>query len=154
MNENIQGIFFPISLLVPGGAIVATATYSVIFGPAMETSPHTITGIGDQASEQLRDPAAVAIERVLQAERAADARLSECRQQAEALIAAAREQAAAIARRVDTRISRLHTAYLEKVDCAAAKLATPPPGNTGLSASDSDLAEAARRLAAKLSGDT
>jgi hypothetical protein len=120
----------------------------------MKAAPQEITDIGDQQSEQQRDPAAFAIERVLHAERAADAKLLECRQQAEALLAAAREQAAAIARRVDARISRLHTAYLEKIDSAAAALATPPPAATGTGASDSELAKAAHRLAAKLTGDT
>jgi hypothetical protein len=120
----------------------------------METSPRAITDIGDQQSEQQRDPAALAIERVLQAERAADAKLSECRQQAETLVAAAREQAAAIARRVDTRISQLHSAYLKKIDNAVAELAIPPPAGTGTGASDSELAKTAHRLAAKLAGDT
>jgi vacuolar-type H+-ATPase subunit H len=120
----------------------------------METSPRTITDIGDQQSELQRDPAALAIERLLQAERAADAKLSECRQQAEAVVAAAREHAAAIARRVDTRISQLHSAYLKKIDNAVAELAIPAPAGTGTGASDSELAKAAYRLAAKLAGDT
>jgi hypothetical protein len=120
----------------------------------MESSPQAISDSGDQRSEQQRDPAALAIERVLKAERAADAKLSECRQQAEILVAAAREQAAAIARRADARISRLHTAYLEKIDSAVANLAIPPPSSMGTGASDSELAEAAHRLAAKLTGDT
>lgn len=119
----------------------------------MKAAPQEITDIGDQRSEQ-RDPAALAIERVLHAERAADVQLSECRQQAETLVAAAREHAAAIGRRVDARISRLHTAYLEKIDSAAAELATPPPSGTGTGASDSELAKAAHRLATKLTGDT
>ena len=120
----------------------------------METSPRAITDIGDQRAEQQRDPAALAIERVLQAERAADAMLAECRQQTETLVAAAREQAAAIARRVDTRISQLHSAYLKKVDNAVAELTISPPAGTGTGASDSELAKAAHRLAAKLAGDT
>ena len=122
----------------------------------METSPHEITDIVGQGSEQQRDPATVAIERVLQAERAAEAKLSECQQQAETLVAAAREQAAALAKRVDARISKLHAAYLQKVDRNIAERPSQLSASTGVGpiTADSELARAAHRLAAKLAGDT
>lgn len=104
-------------------------------------------------SGEQRDPAVVAIERVLEAERAAEARLLDCRQQAETLVGAARERAAGIARHVDARISKLHTAYLQKIDRNIAALPNQLSAVAVASTDDPELAKAAHRLAAKLAGD-
>ncbi len=110
-----------------------------------------------QQTEQRRDPVVVAIERVLEAERSAEGKLRDCRRQAEALAAIARERAAAITRRADIRISKLHTAYFNKVTADLAMLSDRPisaPEATDVTIDDARLAEAAERLAAKLTGDT
>jgi hypothetical protein len=118
-----------------------------IYGMDAETP-----GADEQRPEVRRDPVVLAIERVLEAERAAEARLQHCRKQAEARVAAAREQAAAVTRRADTRISRLHAAYLTKIADDIAKL--PIPQATACeSIDDADLEKATNRLAAKLTGD-
>jgi vacuolar-type H+-ATPase subunit H len=106
---------------------------------------------------QDRDPMALAIERVLEAERAAEATLASCRQQAEALVAAARERAAAITRRVDTRISRLHAAYLNRISTEVASLADAQISSGAAidgTIDDAKLIEAAQRLAANLTRGT
>jgi regulator of protease activity HflC (stomatin/prohibitin superfamily) len=103
-------------------------------------------------SEQHSDPVVIAIERVLEAERAAEAKLQECRQQARDIVAVARDRAATIAHRADDRIATLHTAYLRKIGDDIAKLPHAPQFLA--SALDpAALTEAARRLAAKLTGD-
>jgi hypothetical protein len=105
--------------------------------------------------EQEHDPIVVAIERVLEAERAAERHLQECRQQANALVTAARERAAAIIRRADARIAKMHTAYLSKVSAEIAVLSHPSAsGGEDRAFDDAELAAAAQRLAAKLTGAT
>ena len=79
--------------------------------------------MAQQLSDPPGDPVVAAIERVLGAERDGEAGLREDRQQAESLAAAARAQAAAIARRADACISKLHTAYLQKIQHDIEKLA-------------------------------
>jgi len=108
--------------------------------------------MGAPQSARHADPAVLAIERVLAAERDGEARLAECRREAKSSVAAARERAAAIMRRADARISMLHTAYLLKISGRVANLDVPG-APAGLAATDDrGLAEAARRLAAKLTG--
>jgi vacuolar-type H+-ATPase subunit H len=105
--------------------------------------------------DQGQDPVVAAIERVLEAERTAEVTLRNCQQQAEGLVAAARERAAAITRRADTRISRLHTAYFNKVSAEVAKLADAPIGEAvGGTIDDAKLIAAVQRLAAKLTRAT
>lgn len=103
------------------------------------------------------DPVSAAIERVLAAERSAEVTLRTYRQQADALLAAARERAAAITRQADVRISKLHTAYFNKVSTEVAKL-TDAPASAGEaiagSMEDARLVGAAQRVAAKLTGGT
>ena len=108
-------------------------------------------GADGRPPEPSGDPVVLAIERVLQAERAGEARLRECRIQAETLIAGAREQAAAVTRRTDARISKLHAAYLSKISAEIANLPTPQAATCDI-VDDADLMRAARRLAAKLTG--
>lgn len=103
-------------------------------------------------TEQHRDPMVLAIERVLEAERSAEAGLRDCRHRKEVLISAAREQAATISRRADARISRLHTAYLNKISTEVARLSAPALTGNTVGADDAELAGAARRLAARLAG--
>lgn len=102
------------------------------------------------------DPVVAAIEKVLAAERAAEATLADCRLEAQATIAAARERAEVIGRRTDARISRVHTAYLQKVEGRTATLRRPSlPADDAADERErhSLYAEAARRLAAKLTSD-
>ena len=100
----------------------------------------------------IADPASDAMARVLAAERAAEAELQACRERAEVLAAETRERAAAIARRADARIQALHARYLTKIDAeVAAQRAEDGDGDPG-AVDDAALAEAVRRLAAKLSG--
>jgi len=108
-------------------------------------------GATGRQQEPDSDPVVLAIERVLQAERAGEARLRDCRVQAEALVASAREQAAAVTRRSDARISKLHAAYLSKISTEIANLPTPQAATCEI-VDDADLAKAARRLVAKLTG--
>lgn len=106
-------------------------------------------------SEQQSDPTVAAMERVLKAERAAEAKLRDCRQQAAAIVAAARERAGGIARRADARISKLHMAYMQKIGRDIALLASQSavPGDGARDSVEAAvLAQAARRLAAKLTG--
>ena len=111
--------------------------------------------MADQGPEDL-EPVVVAMERVLEAERRLETMLQSCRQQANAVVAAARERAAAISRRTDARITKLHTAYLAKVRSDIASLANPAQAESQILegfADDAELSGAARRLAAKLTGD-
>jgi hypothetical protein len=110
--------------------------------------------MAQQLSDPPSDPVVAAIEHVLGVERDGEARLREDRHHAEDVAAAARAKAAAIARRVDARISKLHTAYLQKIQRDIDKLAST---RTPAAAADDpyDLAaltDAARRVAAKLTG--
>ncbi len=112
--------------------------------------------MAEQRSEQHFDPVVVAMERVLEAERAAETMLQSRRKEAEALIAAARERAATITRRADARVTRLHTAYRDKIDADIASLPQPPAAASELVSgftADADLVSAAQRLAANLTGN-
>jgi hypothetical protein len=111
--------------------------------------------MAEQGSERLRDPVVLAMERVLAAEQAAEARLQDSRQQADARVAAARARGAAIGRRAEARIARLHTAYLQKIDGEIARLKNQQASASETSAPpnvESGLLQAAERLAAKLTG--
>ena len=98
------------------------------------------------------DPAVAAIERVLEAERAGNMRLESCAERAKQTVADARAEAAAITRRADERLARVHDHYLKRIGHKVETLKTA--SDTGAAAqgpvSDAVLAEAARRLAAKL----
>jgi vacuolar-type H+-ATPase subunit H len=110
-----------------------------------------------QLTDPHSDPVVAAIERVLGAERDGEARLRDDRQQAEALLAAARAEAAAIARRADARISKLHAAYLQKIQQDIEKLAGPHTAATERADSPYEqdaLSDAARRIATKLTSET
>lgn len=101
-----------------------------------------------------RDDTVAAIERVLKTERDGVAALRESEDRAQRLRADARAQAAGIAARADRCISRLHTAYLQKIEREVDALTAARPASTdGASAYDDDaLNAAAQRIAARLTG--
>jgi len=106
-----------------------------------------------QQKKDHSDPTAAAIERVLKVERDAAEQLQHSRELAQQLLSQARDQAAALAKRADTRISALHTAYLQKVqrDIDSLVRSNLPSGEQPDRSYDRErLVEAARRIAAKL----
>ena len=110
---------------------------------------------GEQRDARRDDPAVVAIERVLKIEREGAELLRRSADEAQRLLTDTRARAAALARRVDARISKLHTAYHEKIqhDIDALKqvhAAREPQAEAPYNATE--LAAAAQRLAAKLTG--
>jgi hypothetical protein len=108
-----------------------------------------------QADQQRSDDTVAAIERVLKAEREGVEALRQSEDRAQHMLAEARAQAASIARRADRCISRLHTAYLQKIEreVAALNAARPAPPNGEDPAYDRHaLQAAAQRIAARLTG--
>ncbi|HXY98505.1 MAG TPA: hypothetical protein VEI03_00805 [Stellaceae bacterium] len=106
-------------------------------------------------TEAQGDPVVSAIQRVLEAERAAEKQLQHCRRQAQAVVAAARDKAAAVVRRASDRAARLHASYLQRIARDIAGLSPPiDPGSDVAERSDEGAAwsQAAARLAAKLTG--
>ena len=69
-----------------------------------------------QSYRQDNDPVVAAIERVLKIERDGVAALRHGQDEAHRMLAQARGRAAHIGQRVDACISRLHAAYLQKVE--------------------------------------
>ena len=127
-------------------------------GPEPGPQPQVLdaAAMADQGIEPF-DPVVVAMERVLEAERRLETMLQSSRQQADAVVTAARERGAAVGRRTDARITNLHTAYLSKVRADIASLSNPAGAESQLLEGfidDAELRGAARRLAAKLTGDT
>jgi len=98
------------------------------------------------------DDTVAAIERVLKAEREGVAALRRSEEQAQHLLAEARAEAASIARRADHCISRLHTAYLQKIEREVKGLnAARPATSDGDATHTRDaLQAAAERIAARL----
>lgn len=110
-----------------------------------------------QQDQQQSDPMVAAIEHVLKTERDGMQQLQRSQEQAQHLLSQARAQAGAIARRADVCISKLHNAYLQKVQrnierLPRANLSSGEP--TGNAHGREMLAQAARRVAAKLTGGT
>jgi vacuolar-type H+-ATPase subunit H len=106
-----------------------------------------------QSERQHNDPVVAAIERVLKVERDGIKTLRESEERARRLLADARAQAAAIAQRTDACIAKLHAAYLDKVEREITALAPAAEATDGNSGYDRRaLADAARRLAARLTG--
>jgi vacuolar-type H+-ATPase subunit H len=108
-----------------------------------------------QHEQQHSDPVVAAIERVLKTERDGVEMLRRSEDEARRLLTQARTQAAAVARRADRCSSRLHTAYLQKIErdiqTLAASHAAPGAG-TDKAYDTKALTQAARRAAAKLTG--
>ena len=108
-----------------------------------------------QLTDPLGDPVTAAIERVLGAERDGVAGLRADRQRTKALIAAAREQAGMIARRAEACLSKLHAAYLQKIQRQIEQLDRAQSSAKDAARNQLDrelLHKAAQRLAAKLTG--
>jgi hypothetical protein len=111
--------------------------------------------IASQTDEPHSDPVVAAIERVLKTEREGAEALRKSAADAERLLTETRAQAAALARRADRCISKLHTAYLQKIDRDIQKLGASQAANGMDPDQPSDtalLSAAARRVAAKLTG--
>lgn len=100
------------------------------------------------------DDTVAAIERVLRAERDGVETLRQAEERAQNLLAEARAQAGAIARRADNCISRLHTAYLQKIDreVDALNAARPAQKDDDPAYERDALQAAAARIAARLTG--
>jgi len=108
-----------------------------------------------QPTRQHGDDTAAAIERVLKAERDGVEALRRSKGQAEHLLAEARAQAANIARRADNCISRLHAAYLQKIEREVEALNKARPAAAGIDETAYErntLTAAAERVAARLTG--
>jgi len=106
--------------------------------------------------EQQSDPVVAAIERVLKTEREGVEMLRRSTGEAQRLLTDTRTQAAALARRADRCIAKLHTGYLQKIEREIRDLtasAEAAGDGAGESYDTATLAEAARRVAAKLTGD-
>jgi vacuolar-type H+-ATPase subunit H len=109
--------------------------------------------MAQQSDEQPGDPVVAAIERVLKVERDGVKTLRDSEDAARRLLADARAQAANITQRTDVRISRLHAAYLQKVERDIAALAVNQPSADESAGYDrATLQAAARRVAARLTG--
>lgn len=76
----------------------------------------------DKASPEYRGEAAAAFDRVLDAERAAEASVAACREQAAGLLAAAREMKRALQEDVDARIAAWRVRLASKADRGIAAL--------------------------------
>ncbi|HTQ84439.1 MAG TPA: hypothetical protein VMI47_14360 [Pseudolabrys sp.] len=108
-----------------------------------------------QSDNHQGDAVVAAIERVLKSEREGAEALRKTADDAQRLLSETRAQAAALARRADICISKLHTAYLRKIerDIKALTQAHMASGEqAGKPYDTAVLAAAARRLAAKLTG--
>lgn len=108
---------------------------------------------------QQSDPVVAAIERVLKVERDGVAELERSAGEARQLLDEARTRGSNIARRTDARISKIHAAYLQKVQQKQKQqqqLAEADPGGdkSGSDREPEALAEAVRRVAIKLTGGT
>ena len=107
-------------------------------------------------SEQQDDPVVAAIERVLMTEREGLETLQRRREDAARILSEARENAAAIAQRAERCITRLHRAYLQKLREGIERHAAAAAMNAKKIDSAPErtaLAAAARRVAAKLTGE-
>lgn len=101
------------------------------------------------------DPVVAAIERVLKTERDGVDMLRKSTADAERLLSETRAQAAALARRADRCISKLHTAYLQKIERDIGALVRAQSANAADADTPDDtaaLSAAAGRVAAKLTG--
>jgi vacuolar-type H+-ATPase subunit H len=104
--------------------------------------------------QQHDDPTVAAIERVLTAERDGEEQLQSVREHAESIVAAARVEAAAVVQRTDSRISKLRSAYLKKVQKNVLKIAESSASLNDGPFDRTALAAAAHQVAARLTGGT
>jgi hypothetical protein len=111
--------------------------------------------MADQASDDDLDPVLQEMQRVLEAERAGQAKIKAAEGRAQTILSAAREQARAIGERATARLARLNIAMATKLDAEAAGLKRALEQKTSV-AREIDLASlaaAARAVAAKLTSD-
>lgn len=111
--------------------------------------------MAEQHEQQHSDPVVAAIEHVLKTERDGVETLRRSEDEARRLLTQARTQAAAVARRADRCISRLHTAYLQKIERDIQTLTASHAASGARTDKAYDikaLTQAARRVAAKLTG--
>lgn len=108
-----------------------------------------------EQSKHAPDPVVAAMEKVLEAEREAERKLAECREKADAIIAAARERGAEIAHRANARLSKIHAAYMEKIESEIGRLRrTAVAADAAAPRHDGSLLiGAVQRLAAKMTSD-
>jgi hypothetical protein len=110
---------------------------------------------GEQRDADRDDPVVAAVERVLKIEREGAEMLRRSADDAQRLLTETRARGAALARRADACISKLHTAHQQKIehDISALKQAHAARGPQAEALYDAvELAAAAQRLAAKLTG--
>ncbi len=113
------------------------------------------TQMANQIDGLHSDPVVAAIERVLKSEREGVETLKKSADDAERLLSETRARAAAVARRAGACISKLHAAYLQKMERDIRTLTQAHAANgaqTGKPCDAEVLAAAAQRLAAELTG--
>ena len=112
----------------------------------------------DRQNEREEDDQSIAdMEYVLKAEQDSVQLLQESNERAARILSEARAEAAAIAQHADARIARLHSSYLNKVERDIVRLAEANASIARLpreSYAPAMLAQAARRVAAKLTDQT
>jgi hypothetical protein len=110
---------------------------------------------GERRDTDRDDPVVAAIERVLKIEREGAEMLRRSADDAQRLLTETRARGAALARRADACISKLHSAYQQKIehDISALKQAHAARGSQAEAPYDvAELAAAAQGLAAMLTG--
>src|SRR3974377_1554690 len=110
---------------------------------------------GEQRDTDRDDPGVAALQRVLKIERGGAEMLRRSADDAQRLLTETRTRGAALARRADACISKLHTAYQQKIerDISALKQAHAARGPQAEAPYDAaELAAAPHRLAAKATG--
>jgi vacuolar-type H+-ATPase subunit H len=111
--------------------------------------------MGREHEGQQSDAITAAIEHVLKLERDGMEQLRLSHEQAHQILSQARDRAAAIGMRADARITKLHNLYLQNLQREVDLLAESGHGSDENPANGYDrtaLTQAARRLAAKLTG--
>jgi vacuolar-type H+-ATPase subunit H len=107
-----------------------------------------------QREQPREDPIVAAIERVLAAERDGEQQLRSVRRHAETVIARARVEAAAVVQRVNDRIAKLRSAYLQKVEKKISRMTASSNSLDDDPVDRTALAAAAQHVAARLTGGT
>jgi vacuolar-type H+-ATPase subunit H len=109
--------------------------------------------MGRKEKDQQSDTTTSAIEHILKLERDSREQLRLSQERARQILSQAQDQAAAIEKRAGVRITQLHNLYLQKVQREVDLLAESSSGESPGGRYDHiALTEAARRLAAKLTG--
>ena len=107
----------------------------------------------DKASPEYRGEAAAAFDRVLDAERAAEASVAACREQAAGLLAAAHERKRALQEDVEARIAAWRVRLTSKADRAIAALESEAARWAEPAAPDATGKDRIRRVVARLADE-